>query len=727
MNSPDVEAVYPLFSMQQGILFHSIYGGDPKMYFQQARYLIQGDLDISAFKEAWQSVLHRHAILRTTFLWEGTDHPVQVVFKQVSLPWKQHDWQGLGDDEKRVRLEQLIDEDRRRGFDLAQAPLMRICVVRIENAVHEIIWSFHHLLIDGWSLSLIVQEMLEAYAALCQGGTPDVRQSRPYSDYIGWLQRQDLESAESYWRKALKGFIALPQFHADVQHSPKIDDDRYGQLEWRVPAETISGLKKIARENHLTLNTVVQAAWALVLGRYGGCRDVIFGAVVSGRPGDLEDVEEIVGLFINTLPVRVRIDPKAQLLPWMQQLQLQQIEARQYDYCPLAEIQSWSDVPRGSPLFESIIAFENFPVGEGSEPSSILNIQSRPLWGTMSYPIGLSIDPGEELLIGAGHDRRVVNDDACRRMMVHLQAILAAMVATPEARLGELSLVSAEEKRQLHDINETWTSFSRDKTVHELVEEMALNQPLAVAVVCGTSVCYSDLNRTANQLARYLQSRGAGPEQMVGVCLERSVDLIVALLAILKSGAAYLPLAPEYPEERLRYMTTHSGVRLVVSNHKQSGSLQECEAEIIVLEEIRAQIEAESYEDLPMAQWPAGLAYVTYTSGSTGKPKGIEVTHANIVRLVRENWYARLHGEVILGFAPVSFDASTFEIWGALCNGGSIALVPEERPSLESLGRFIRETRVTTMFLTTALFNALVDAELQELQGVRQLLTGGGR
>lgn len=729
MKPKNIEAVYPLSPMQKGMLFHAIYGKEPNIYCQQARYRLTGTLNVSAFRQAWRTVLDRHAALRTVFLWEGLDNPVQAAVKQVKLPFQQMDLRALSAEEKEARLEGLIADERRLNFDLAHAPLMRFCMIQVEDDVHELLWSYHHLLMDGWSLAIVLREVFQFYYASCAQEKIEFTPAREFRDYINWLQEQETASAEEFWRDLLRGFTAPNSFGFPVareQDTSQLNEQGYTHIMGRLPEADTRRMQQMARQTGVTLNTLCQGAWALLLANYSGQRDVVFGTVVSGRPADLKGVEDMVGLFINTLPVRARINPGATVNEWLQELQLQQIEARQFDYCPLSDIQAWSEVPRGVSLMESILAFENFPLEASGEGPDDLQVKAHSIWGSTNYLINIAVHPGRELVLGAVFDRRRVDDMVVSRMLEHFKTLLRAIATNRSQRLADLQMLTEDESRKIMEHNQTWMEFSRDKCVHEAVEEQARQRPEHTAVICGDErITYSELNRRANQLARYLRLWGAGPEQVVGVCLERSVDLIVALLAILKSGSGYLPMDSGYPEERIRYMTEQSGVQVVVSNDKQREKLKGCNAEIISLGKRRQEIEAESGEDLTAELWPDLPAYLIYTSGSTGQPKGTAVTHGNILRLLRGKWYGHLRNEVVLGYAPISFDASTFEVWAPLCDGGTVALVAEERPSLESLGAFIREEQITTAFLTTALFNAMVDAEIDRLRGLRQIITGG--
>jgi hypothetical protein len=361
MSKRDIEAVYPLSPMQQGMLFHSLYAPESGVYFEQLTCTLRGDFDVSAFQRAWQRLVERHPVLRTAFAWKRLDKTLQFVHRQVHLPLERQDWRELSPAEQKERLETFLQAERRRGFNLSQAPLVRLALVQTAPDAHYFVWSHHHLLFDGWSMSLLLKEVMIFYQAFCQGQDVQLPPSRPYRDYIAWLQQQDTAEAERFWRQTLRGFIAPTPLTVDRAIE---GEEGCSEQETWLSVETTAALQSLARQHQLTLSTLVQGAWALLLSRYSGLEDVVFGATVSGRPAELAGVESMVGLFINTLPVRIQVPPQASVLAWLKTLQTQLVKVRQYEYSALVQIQEWSDVPRNVPLFESILVFENYPVAD---------------------------------------------------------------------------------------------------------------------------------------------------------------------------------------------------------------------------------------------------------------------------------------------------------------------------------------------------------------------------
>ncbi|MFL6293499.1 MAG: amino acid adenylation domain-containing protein, partial [Thermoanaerobaculia bacterium] len=680
-----VEDLYPLAPLQEGILFHSLYhpGADP--YLEQLTAKLEGPLDAPAFAAAWQRVVERHAALRTAFLWQGVDRPLQLVRREAELPWSVQDWRG------EAWWEDLLAADRARGFDLSRAPLLRLTLVRTDergHPSHRLVWTSHHLIFDGWGFPLILSEVFAFY----RDPGLQLPPARSYRDFIAWLAQRDDSDAERHWREALRGFAEptpVPFDHAAGAGDPV-------ERSVTLPA---GELEALAHRLQVTLNTLVQGAWALLLSRYAQVSDVVFGAVVSGRPAELPGVESIVGLFINTVPVRVTIPEDEPSSAWLARLQEDQVGLRQHQWTPLSCIQALSEIPAGEPLFASLLAFENYPVDPSvSAHLGELRIVDAELDERTNYPLTLTVMARGDLSIRLAADRRF-EPAMVERLLAHLGNLLKALAADPDAGTErpprELPMLSEGERRQvLVDWNDTAVPFP-GCSIPELFAEQAALRPDAVAVEQGdVRLTYGDLQERAERLARHLRLQ---PEQRVAVLAERSPDLIVNLLAILQAGGAYLPLDPTHPQERRDWMTTDAGAIPL--------TLEETESE------------------LPRVP-PEALAYVMYTSGSTGTPKGVAVTHRNVVRLVRGADYAEMD-HAWLQFAPVSFDASTLEIWGPLLNGGRLVLFPGRIGSLEELARVIERHGVTSAWLTAGLFHEMVDGRLDGLRPLRQLLAGG--
>lgn len=446
----NVEDIYPLSPMQQGMLFHALYDPADGMYMEQKVFTLRGNLDVPALSRAWASVMERHPALRTAFIWQGLEEPLQVVRQKVQLPLHQQDWRGLSPDEQDQKLEAYLHEDRAQGMKPAKAPLMRLALFRLAEDRYKLVWTHHHLLLDGWSLPLIFKEIFVFYEAFHQAQELQLPRSRPYRDYIAWLQRQDLARAEAFWRQELQGFTApTPIAIGRSMNGRNGEEVIYSKDEQRLSVAETEAIQAFAQQQQLTVNTLVQGAWGLLLGHYSRQPDVVFGATVSGRPPDLPGVESMVGLFINTLPVRVKISPETPLLPWLKELQARQVEMRQFEYSPLVQVHGWSDVPRDLPLFESILVFENYPVDDSLREQKV-SIQIEDLWVREmgNYPLVVKATVSSRLLVETMYDERRIDAASNRRLIEHMVLLLRQMAAQPDIRLGGLEKMLIDVERR---------------------------------------------------------------------------------------------------------------------------------------------------------------------------------------------------------------------------------------------------------------------------------------
>lgn len=741
MNRKNIEDAYPLSPMQEGMLFHSLLAPTSGVYIDQLRFDLDGTLDVSAFAQAWQQVIARHPVLRTAFVWEGLEKPIQVVVREVNIPWEEQDWQQFSAIEQQERLEVLLHEDQR-GFELSKAPLMRLTLIQMAEATYHFIWSHHHLLLDGWSLPLIFQEVISYYKAFSQSESLFLAQPRPYRDYIAWLQQQDLSQAEAFWREKLKGFAAPTRLWVDQNPGQLPNQEAsYEQQKIKLSVATTTALKSLAQQQHLTPNILIQGAWALLLSCYSGELDIVFGAAVSGRPYTLMNVESMVGNFINTLPVRVQVNSEEFLLPWLKQIQAQQLESQQYEYSPLVEVQGWSEVPRGVPLFETLLVFENYPL-DLSLQGQIENLQIRSVDGFQktNYPLELTVEVGAEFCLSLAYSCHRFDTATVTRMLGHLQNLLQSIVANPDQRLEELSLLTAAEQ---HQLLVEWSEEDRKKEVentvagldlciHQLFEAQVERTPNAIALVFeDKQLSYHELNARANQLAHYLQSVGVEPEVLVGICVERSLEMVVGLLGILKAGGAYLPLDPTYPAQRLAFMVEDAQISVLLTQEKLVAELPDLETRIL-LDADWGVISLASRENPVSGVTPENLAYVIYTSGSTGRPKGVMIQHQSLVNFTKTAiaTYALTQCDRILQFASISFDAAAEEIYPCLSCGATLVLRTDEM--LSSGSRFeqkCRDLALTVLDLPTAYWHELTEdlatAELLLPESLRLVIIGG--
>ncbi|HSS48037.1 MAG TPA: amino acid adenylation domain-containing protein, partial [Thermoanaerobaculia bacterium] len=685
-----LEDLYPATPMQRGMLFHTLLVPGSGTHVGQLNVLFQGGFDRTAFEQAWSRVIARHATLRTGFAGFDQERPLQWVHAQAEVPLQVLDWRGLPADRRRERLAAYLEEDLRQDFDLTRPPLMRLTLIHEEGADDRLLFTHHHAILDGWSQPILLREFLAGYQAALDGKEAVLGPVAPYRDYIAWLVRQEPGDMEAYWRRVLAGFadpVPLPG-DAGLAGEPSAAPLQAATRR-ALPAASTSALGAWAREHKVTMNTLVQGAWALLLGRSSGRSDVVYGMVSSGRSVPVRGIEDMVGLFINTLPARVRLRGDVRLPHWLQEIQEHQAELRQYEHSSLVEVQAWSDVAAGLPLFESLVAFENFPVDESVQRATgeTLGIADADVFEQTVYPLGLSVSPGARLSLTLRHDSRRFSPATAWRLLHRLESILDGMIAHGDRPLAALPLLTAVERHQiLIEWNDTERPLAGEECLPERIEIWGEERRDTVAVVGGTSpLSYGELASRARRWGAWLRGLGVRQESVVGLSMGRSPALIEALLGVWQAQALFVVLDPALPLERRRFMAEDAGVELVLID-RAGGETRACPT--FAVEEVA--LLADPGPGWNGKRLPETGAYVIYTSGSTGRPKGVLVPHAGLRDLL-ENQQELLGvgpGSRVLQWAAWSFDASLFDVAMALGAGGTLVLGvegPLPGPELASL------------------------------------------
>ncbi len=730
----NIEAIYPLSPLQQGMLFHYVYNPEAATYFEQLSVKLHGKIDLAAFKQAWQTVVDRHPALRTTFVWKKVDKMLQVVQRDVPIDIIQHDWRHLTPEEQEKQLEQYVREDRKKGFNLAKAPLLRYHLIRLQDDLYQFIWSFHHLLADGWSMPIILREVFLVYESLINEQPIQLPPVRPYRDYINWLQKQDLNKAKEYWQELLQDFTPqpLPFIHAK-DRDPAKDVRRHKIVE--LSAELSDQLQNLARRSQVTVNTVMQAAWGILLSHYLNQDDVVFGATVSGRPPQLSGVENMVGMFINTLPVRVNLSKEQTILELLQELQKQAATTRDVEYTPLVEIQRWLDLPRDLPLFETIVVFENYPVDSAMQRvQASIRFSDFHSFEKSNYPLSLIVAFKNVLSLRVAYENALVDEEQVVLLIEHLMAILNFMARKAASPVKEIPLLSdSQREKVLYQWNDQQIPFDREKTIHGKFEETVEETPEQVAVVFqGNSLTFRELNEASNRVAHYLIRQGVQPEQCVGICLDRSLEMIVGLMGILKAGGAYVPLSPDYPRERLLFSIEDTGMRYLLTIKANVPKLEGLPVELVVLDDETHPYRKESIRNPSVSVLPENLAYIIYTSGSTGKPKGVMIQHRSVLNLaanLKHFIYEPLglkQARISLN-SPLIFDASMQRII-MMVHGHTLVLLPEDvRADGAALIEFFERNEIELADSVPSQLKLLLEAGFlkQEREWPRAFTTGG--
>ncbi|MFF3898067.1 non-ribosomal peptide synthase/polyketide synthase [Streptomyces sp. NPDC001812] len=692
---PATADILPVTPLQQGLLFHTLFDeGGPDVYTVQFFYDLEGRLDAAALRGAAEEMLRRHPGLRAAFRLDGLDHAVQVIPESVELPWADKDLRHLDATEQQTVLDRMLHEDRNSRFDLAAPPLMRFLLVALADDRHRLVFTHHHVLLDGWSMPLFVRELLDLYA----GRTPD--RTPPYRDYLGWLGEQDAPATAGVWREALHG-VEEPTLLAPAatDRQPVTPDQLLADL----PADLTARLLGAAREHGLTLNTLLQGAWAVVLGRLTGRDDVVFGGTVSGRPPQVPGVESMIGLFINTLPVRVRIVPGESAVAFLTRLQDEQSRLMEHQHLGLADAQRIAGIGE---LFDTITVLENYPLDPARLRVPGLAVTAIDGRDATHYPLSLAVMPGERLHLRINYRPDLFDADAVRHLVGRLQAVLEFWADRPQEPVGRIDVLpAAEYEHVVRGVNSTARNVPYD-TFPQLFSARVAAAPDAPAVLFGDRVLtYAELDERTDRLAGVLAGRGIGPEQIVAVAVPRSAELVVSVLAVLKAGAAYLPVDLDYPAERVAYMLEDSRPALVITTSAAADTIPGDVPRFLV----------DRPDDLvgPLAPVvPADVtspAYVIYTSGSTGRPKGVVVTHSGAASLIaaQTERFDVGPGNRVLQFASPSFDAAFWELTMALLSGAALVVgTAEEVTPGPALAAFAARHRVTHATLPPVVLGA---------------------
>ncbi len=577
-----IEDSYPLSPVQQGMLFNTLLEPTSGVDIVQVVCYLHEELDVAAFQRAWRCVVSRHPALRTNLRWEGLDEPQQEVLSNIDLPWEEQDRRGIAEAEREKHTADFMDLDRRRGFDLTRAPLFRLTVFQYATVEFHFVWTLHHSILDGRSFRQVLQELFAFYECLRQGKEMFLPLPRRYRDFVDWLQQQDFSKHEDFWRESMRGFKAPTSLVVDhAEDSALATIARYGTRELILSAQVTSSLRAFAERGHVTLNTLLQGAWAVLLSRYSGETDVVIGVIRANRRSTIEGAEAMIGLFVNTLPLRVRVDPESRLTSWLREVRRTWMEMRDHEHTPLAMVQAWSDVPPGSPLFHSTLMFENYDLN-GLLRSQGGGWSNRRVftYSQTNYPVNVAAYDGPELRLQIDFDGRRIEGSFAERMLGHLQTLLEGMGAQPERKLCELPFLTPAER---HHLIVEWNATESGQTVnsclHELFEAQVDRSPDRVAVTFeDRQLSFRELNGRSNQLALHLRDLGVGPDVLVGVCVERSLEMVVGLLAILKAGGAYVPIDPSYPAHRISFMLNDSGASVLLAQRNRIEALAELKA-----------------------------------------------------------------------------------------------------------------------------------------------------
>jgi amino acid adenylation domain-containing protein len=709
-----ISDVVPLSPLQSGLFFHAT-AGDADVYRYQLELEIDGPLDLALLHRCAELLLERHAVLRTAFLAEETDEPIGVVLDGLALPWRDVDLRGLSVDDQRAELHALAVGERTRPFPLDQPPLLRMMLVRLGEQRFQLLLTNHHIVLDGWSVPVLLRELFTLYAS---GGSANaLPPARPFRDYLAWLAEQDPAAARAGWRESLAG-LAGPTLVAGSGTTADLPVRRPVPVDTRLSA----GLVALARDRGVTLNTVLQVLWGLVLATATGSKDVVFGTTVTGRPPELTGVDSMVGLFINTVPVRVRLAPADSVGQLLDRVQREQASLLDAHHVGLSDLQRDTGF---APMFDSLVVFESYPSGGLAELVARTGLTVRPKAArdATHYPLVLVATPGDPLTMTLKYQPRALTEAQVERFAARLTDLAGQLTEDPDRPLAALRALTAAEDEQLRGWNDTGAPVT-DDTLVDLFERAAAATPDATAMSwAGGTLSYRELDGHVNRVAHRLRAQGVDAEARVGLHLSRSPELVVAMLAVLKAGGAFVPLDPDWPEIRVRSVARDARVVAGCADGRHPAPT---DAPLVTVDLAEPGVSAGPERRVDGDQ----VAYVIYTSGSTGAPKGAMIRHRSIAN--RMVWQAGLldfaSGDVALFKAPLGFDISINEIFLPLTTGAVLAIAaPGEERDVEALVRLMAREKVSFCYLVSSMLAAML--ELPDLPSataaLRHLWCGG--
>jgi amino acid adenylation domain-containing protein/non-ribosomal peptide synthase protein (TIGR01720 family) len=709
----NIETIYSLNPLQKGLLFHMLCDPNSDQYFTQITMEYVGELDQEKFKKSWEIIIAQHDILRTRFVWKGIKEPLQIVHKKIGMMWHEEDWSSKKTCEQDRHLNKFLCEDRKIGFDFNVPGLMRFSLIKLADNRYQFVWSHHHMILDGWCLPILLKELNETYKKLNSNRLrldrnldylPNDLYSQKipatyeddfeyyaskkvpqYENYIDWLQQQPLDEAKIFWKNQLKDLrepISLSICKTLFKTHKPIENITI--FNFYFSEKMTQEFRLYAKSCKITLNSLVKLAWITVLWKYSGQYDIVTGTTFSGRLPELSQVNEMIGLFINTLPTRLKIDSSKTVKEHLLILHDKIQKANQYSYLSLSEVHKCSDISPDVPLFSNLFIFDSYQLDKIPLSEKVL-VNKVSIWEKTNYPLVLAVEPKEKLELSLSYDTKSFSKESIRRLSIHLKCALQWILKNPNNYLVQINILSNYERQLiLRKSHGATIDYPKDLTLHEVFEQQATNFPNNIAVETnGQKFTYKELNEQSNSLANYIKKElkildrtDIKEELIIGIYLGQGIDLLVSILAILKSGGAYLPLDIEYPKERLKFMTEDSNIQFILTKNIFQQRLTFLNKPLVCIDKKKCEIAQESLLNIKLSYNPRSLAYILYTSGSTGKPKGTMIEHLAVINRIAglQQKYSLNTKDTILFYTSICFDVSITEIFWPLLTGAKIKI-----------------------------------------------------
>ncbi len=707
-NIADINSLTPL---QGGILFHCLKETESNLYFEQLSIDIAGEIDLDLFQQAWNKVIKQNSILRTVFRWQNIKTPVQIVLKEFELRTRYYDFSQLEEAEREQSIIKALEQDIGEKFDLNTVPF-RIALYKIGINKYKMVISNHHILYDGWSNGIILEEFFRSYDALSKGEVPKVYPKTQFKEFIKLLLNQNLDKQKNFWQEYLKGFDA--PIELCIKNKSSITElPQKGVSKYQFDKESSDSVKKFVNNNKITLASLFYSVWGLILQKYCNSEDVVFGTTVSGRSIDMNRFENVVGLFINTLPMRIKYDSSTTYIDLIKSINTDIQNKFHFENSSLLDIKKWSSLKSNQELFNTIVVVENYPLKIDSlNNSSSFIINGYKIHEETNYDITVVIEAFDNISISLLYNEKLYDSYYIEKLLRHLFNGLSYIINNPCEKLISLDIMSKDERLELlYEFNNTNVEYEKNKTIHEMFSTGINKTKKQTALIFqNKTLAYEELDERSNQLAHILRRKGIEPNTIVGVFVERSMEMMIGIFAILKAGGAYLPIASNYPKERIDYILSDSGAKLILVQEELISSLGSVGCEVINLND-RA-IDAEDISALVNINTSKDLAYVIYTSGSTGQPKGVMIEHHSVIN--RLAWMQRQYPigmkDVILHKTPIVFDVSVWELfWWSFTGAAVCILNPKEEGNPQAIVNAIKTQSVTTIHFVPSMLNAFLD------------------
>ncbi len=714
-----IEDAYPLSPVQEAMLFHTVGSDAADLYIVQQRLELDGPLDVESFRRAWALVIARHPALRSVFAWSQPGPPLQVVCRQVDVPVELIDLSKVEAPE--AAIEHAFASDRTTRFDLTMPPLMRLTLFRLEEQRHVLLWTQHHLLQDGWSSSVVLNEVFAAHELLRRGAEPALGAVRPFREFIDWLGREGDRDSGTFWKRHLAGFSEPTRMGAEGAANRSAET--YTRRFLALTPELTADLRRFARKQRVSLNTVLVGGLAIVLSRHTGRADVAFGTVASGRPPALPGVESMVGMFINTLVLRLEVDFEASIGEWLPTVQARQATLFDHEHSALPQVQSWSELPPGTALTDVLFAYWNFG-GAGTSPDGTLTYRTVDGYGRTSFPFSVTVEGSDPINLGVDFDGADVAPARAEQFLAHYATILASIVADVEAPIATLPMLTTAERRAIDEFNATASPVPYDTVLDAFAAQVAKTPDAAAAECDGATVTYAELDRRSRALAQWLLRSSHGAVPRVAIFLERSIEMLVAVWGTLRAGGAFVPIDRHHPPERIGILVADGRADVVVTTSELAPLLADLDVPSVALP--LADDSSHLGDDALAEVVPGDLAYVMFTSGSTGRPKGVMIEHRSLINYVW--WAAQTYGNgeptTFPLYSSVAFDLTVTSMFVPLITGGKIVVYPDRQARDLSVLDVFAEDRVDVVKLTPSHLAVLEPHHLATSQ-IRTLILGG--